>query len=108
MPGPIDVIGASGGGVMHEDLREACLRALKPPRELVRQRAEAFSWSAATDQILSALQRIQEPQQALIRRLPEAAAQIVTPLVGIPLAPRLPRWCGFRVYQYRKQQSIFC
>lgn len=58
VPGPIDVIGTSSGGVMHVDLREACLRALKLPRGLVRQRAEAFSWSAATDQILAALQPI--------------------------------------------------
>lgn len=58
VPGPIDVIGTSAGGVMHTDLREACLRALKLPRGPVRQRAEEFSWSAATDQILDALQPI--------------------------------------------------
>ena len=58
VPGPIDVIGDSGGGVMHEDLREACLRALDLPREGVRRRAEEFSWAAATDQILVALQPI--------------------------------------------------
>jgi len=56
--GPIDVIGQSGGGVMHEDLRKACLQALKLPREQVRRRAEEFSWTTATGQILEALQRI--------------------------------------------------
>ena len=56
--GPVDVIADSGGGVMHSDLREACLRALKLPRDLVRRRAEQFSWSAATGQMLAALQRI--------------------------------------------------
>ena len=58
VPGPIDVIGESGGGIMHDDLREACLQALHLPREQVRKRAEQFSWSAATDQMLSALQII--------------------------------------------------
>ena len=56
--GPIDVIGRSGGGAMHADLREACLQALAIPREKARQRAEQFSWSAATGQILKALQVI--------------------------------------------------
>jgi glycosyltransferase involved in cell wall biosynthesis len=56
--GPVDVIGDSGGGVMHSDLREACLQALKLPRDQVRRRAEQFSWSAATGQMLAALQRI--------------------------------------------------
>jgi len=56
--GPIDVIGRSGGGAMHADLREACLQALAIPREKARQRAEQFSWSAATGQILDALQVI--------------------------------------------------
>ncbi len=56
--GPIDVIGQSGGGVMHEDLRAACLQALNLPREQVRRRAEEFSWVTATGQMLDALQRI--------------------------------------------------
>jgi glycosyltransferase involved in cell wall biosynthesis len=61
VPGPIDVIADSGGGVMHRDLREACLRALELPREPVRRRAEQFSWAAATEQMLAALQRIPRP-----------------------------------------------
>ena len=43
---------------MHDDLREACLQALKLPREAVRRRAEEFSWATATGQMLEALQRI--------------------------------------------------
>jgi len=58
VPGPIDVIADSGGGVMDRDLRQACLRALALPRSGARQRAEAFTWSAATDQLLAALQPI--------------------------------------------------
>lgn len=58
VPGPIDVIGESGGGAMRKDLREACLAALELPRDGVRRRAENFSWAAATDQMLEALQPI--------------------------------------------------
>ncbi len=58
VPGPLDVIGNSSGGIMHTDLREACLQALNLPRDQVRKRAEQFSWSDATDQMLAALQVI--------------------------------------------------
>ena len=56
--GPIDVIGNSSGGIMHVDLREACLQALELPRHKARERAEQFSWANATDQMLAALQVI--------------------------------------------------
>ncbi len=62
VPGPTDVIGDSSGGVMHRDLREACLQALTLPRDQVRRRAEQFTWSAAADQMLAALQRIPRGQ----------------------------------------------
>lgn len=58
VPGPLDVIGASRGGIMHADLRTACLRALELPRAAARARAEEFSWPAATMQLLAALQAI--------------------------------------------------
>jgi hypothetical protein len=64
VPGPIDVIGDSGGGVMHADLRTACLQALELPRDRVRQRAEEFSWSSATEQMLAALQIIPRSQRS--------------------------------------------
>jgi len=48
--GPIDVLRDGPGGVMHEDLREACLAALALDRENVRRYALGFSWSAATEQ----------------------------------------------------------
>jgi glycosyltransferase involved in cell wall biosynthesis len=67
VPGPIDVIADSGGGVMHRDLREACLRALALPRAQVRQRAEQFSWTAASEQMLAALQRIPRPSAQRLR-----------------------------------------
>jgi hypothetical protein len=48
--GPIDVLQDGAGGVMHEDLRSACLAALELNRERVREYALQFSWSAATEQ----------------------------------------------------------
>lgn len=56
--GPIDVIGTSPAGVLHDDLRVACLEALKVPRNAARTHAETFSWAEASLQFLSALQPI--------------------------------------------------
>ena len=53
--GPLDVIGDSGGGVMHEDLRTACMKALKIDRAHARYVAERFSWRKATEQFESYL-----------------------------------------------------
>ncbi len=53
--GPIDVLGDSKAGVMHEDLREACLAALNIDRQTARVHAEKFSWRAATEQFVSHL-----------------------------------------------------
>lgn len=55
VPGPIDVVGQSAGGVLHEDLHEACMRALQLPRDAVRKHAEQFSWHSATQQFFNAL-----------------------------------------------------
>jgi len=48
--GPVDVLQDGPAGVMHEDLREACLAALALDREQARNYALRFSWSAATEQ----------------------------------------------------------
>lgn len=53
--GPIDVLGDSPAGVMHEDLREACLEALRIDRATARAHAETFSWRAASEQFLAHL-----------------------------------------------------
>jgi glycosyltransferase involved in cell wall biosynthesis len=50
--GPLDVIGDSKAGVMHEDLRTACLAALELKREDAAAHAQQFSWRAATEQFL--------------------------------------------------------
>ena len=55
VPGPIDVVGASAGGVLDTDLRRACLAALALPRAGARAHAMGFSWAAATRQFVDAL-----------------------------------------------------
>jgi glycosyltransferase involved in cell wall biosynthesis len=55
VPGPVDVIGNSGAGVLSEDLRAACLAALGIPPERARARADVFSWSASARQFLDHL-----------------------------------------------------
>lgn len=54
--GPLDVLGDSKtAGVMHEDLRTACLAALKLRREDAADHARKFSWRAATEQFVGHL-----------------------------------------------------
>jgi glycosyltransferase involved in cell wall biosynthesis len=53
--GPRDVIGDSRAGVLHEDLRTACLEALKLKRDDAVARARLFTWRAATEQFFSHL-----------------------------------------------------
>jgi glycosyltransferase involved in cell wall biosynthesis len=53
--GPLDVLGDSKAGVMHEDLRVACLAALSLKREDAAAHARKFSWRAATEQFLAHL-----------------------------------------------------
>jgi glycosyltransferase involved in cell wall biosynthesis len=48
--GPLDVVGDSGAGVLDQDLRAACLKALALDRAHVRRIAENFSWQAAARQ----------------------------------------------------------
>ena len=53
--GPIDVLGDGDAGAMNEDLREACLDALKIDRARARAWAERFSWQAASEQFAAHL-----------------------------------------------------
>jgi len=64
-PGPLDVIGDSGAGVLSEDLRAACLSALDIRREAARARALEFSWSESARQFLG---HIAERRAAVISR----------------------------------------
>jgi hypothetical protein len=66
--GPVDVLNGcpeGEGGALREDLREACLDALKVPRESARAWAERFSWQAASEEFASHLHpRKPEPSLA--------------------------------------------
>ena len=53
--GPIDVIGHSGAGALHEDLGVACMRALDISRQKARAYAEQFSWQTSVNQFVSHL-----------------------------------------------------
>jgi glycosyltransferase involved in cell wall biosynthesis len=64
-PGPLDVVGDSGAGVLSEDLRAACLAALQIPREAARARALQFSWEESARQFLG---HIAERRAALLSR----------------------------------------
>jgi glycosyltransferase involved in cell wall biosynthesis len=55
VPGPLDVVGASGAGVLDEDLGRAALRALDIPRAHCRAHALRFTWSASADQFVENL-----------------------------------------------------
>ena len=58
VPGPVDVIGQSGCGVLDEDLGRAVTRALAIPRERCRAYAGHFSWRRCAEQFLGHLQPI--------------------------------------------------
>lgn len=51
--GPREVIGQSGAGVMHKDLREAALAALALDRGQALARGAQFTWEAATDAFMA-------------------------------------------------------
>ncbi len=55
VPGPRDVVGLSGAGVLDEDLQHACLAALEIPRWKPRAHAETFSWRDSARQFLDNL-----------------------------------------------------
>ena len=53
--GPLDVIGDAPVGVLSDDLKDACLQALKIPRDDARAFAKTRSWRACTAQFLANL-----------------------------------------------------
>lgn len=53
--GPLDVVGASAGGVLHDDLRHAALAALGLPRSGALARARAFGWAPVAEQFVGHL-----------------------------------------------------
>jgi glycosyltransferase involved in cell wall biosynthesis len=55
VPGPLDVIGATGTGVLDEDLHGACQRALLIPREHCRRHALQYSWRRCAEKFVENL-----------------------------------------------------
>ena len=55
VPGPLDVIGDSGIGVLSEDLRSAALAALDIPRDACREHALRFTWAHCARQFVEQL-----------------------------------------------------
>jgi glycosyltransferase involved in cell wall biosynthesis len=62
VPGPIDVVGPSAG-VLDEDLRAACLKALTIPRESARDWSFRFTWAESARQFLDNIEAIR-PRRA--------------------------------------------
>jgi glycosyltransferase involved in cell wall biosynthesis len=73
VPGPLDVIGGSGCGVLDQDLARASTRALEIPRTRCRAYALQFSWRRCAEQFLHNL----HPADATVTRgsAPRAAAE---------------------------------
>jgi glycosyltransferase involved in cell wall biosynthesis len=61
VPGPIDVVG-SGAGVLGEDLRAACLKALTIPRESAREHSMRFTWKESARQFLDNIETSRSPR----------------------------------------------
>jgi len=66
-PGPIDVVGREAG-VLDENLRSACLRALAIPREAAREYSLKFTWEESArqflDNVAAARRETAEPKRA--------------------------------------------
>ncbi|WP_244606524.1 glycosyltransferase family 4 protein [Arsenicitalea aurantiaca] len=58
VPGPLDVVGNSGAGVLSEDLGAAARAALQIPREYCRRYAEGFTWAESAAQFRRYLPQI--------------------------------------------------
>lgn len=67
VPGPKDVIGVSGAGVLSDDLNEAALGALAMGKIDPDDRLRSFSWEACADIFESALTEIVPSREAVAR-----------------------------------------
>ncbi|MFJ3048221.1 glycosyltransferase family 4 protein [Herbaspirillum chlorophenolicum] len=60
--GPIDVVDNGVSGVLKNDLKQACLQALRLDKDVVRSHAERRSWESATQQFLQHLHHVHLPE----------------------------------------------
>ena len=58
VPGPIDVVKSGYSGILDNDLRHSCIKALDISRQDVLTHAQTFSWTRASEQFLGALQQL--------------------------------------------------
>ena len=72
--GPMDVIGDQPIGVLNEDLRAACLGALKQSREACRQFALTRSWTASAQQFIAHASKVAVASRQQIRTAPLTAS----------------------------------
>jgi glycosyltransferase involved in cell wall biosynthesis len=63
VPGPRDLIPGSGAGAIDDDLKAACLEALKCSREAARAYAETYSWRACAEQFVNNLEPLPVPER---------------------------------------------
>jgi glycosyltransferase involved in cell wall biosynthesis len=71
-PGPVDILPGTGAGVCDEDLRKACLEALKLDRATARKVAEGYSWRACAEAFRRNLEPLPKPEKKRFwRRLRE-------------------------------------
>ncbi len=61
--GPLQVVGRSGGGALHDDLQEAWREALKVKRHEARDRALQFGWAKAASLFVSHLSMLTHPRR---------------------------------------------
>jgi glycosyltransferase involved in cell wall biosynthesis len=66
VPGPLDVIGGSGAGVLDWDLGAAALAALKIPREICLAYAMRFNWRSSIEQFLGHVVPVTAPPPASV------------------------------------------
>ncbi|MDK9697236.1 MAG: glycosyltransferase family 1 protein [Siculibacillus sp.] len=63
--GPIDIVGGTRGGVLSNDLREACLAATALSREDAIEVARGFDWKGSTAQFRANLEEAQVRRRAM-------------------------------------------
>lgn len=62
-PGPKDIIPGSDAGIIHDDLKEACIEALKLDRPTARAYAEQYSWRACAEAFIENLEPLPAPER---------------------------------------------
>lgn len=82
VPGPIDVVGFNGPGVLNEDLKAACIQALHIPATACRSHALKYSWQACAALFKGHLHPIPSTNLCDDLSLRLKASEFLTKLVG--------------------------